>query len=239
MSSAAGTAQRALEASFLGRVPYAEAVALQERRRRAVISGEGREALLLLEHPHVFTIGRNASAADVTADPAWLAEHAVEVAETSRGGQVTYHGPGQLVGYPIVNLDPDRRDIRRYVHDLQQVLIATLADFGVEAEARREQPAIGIWVGRRKIASLGVHIRRWVTMHGFALNVTTDLGFFSGIVPCGLRQVEMASIASVTGESRTLPEVAEVAAQHFAATFERDLVAQKEGTSRPWPVASS
>jgi lipoyl(octanoyl) transferase len=212
-----------LEAVFLGRVPYAEAVEMQEERRRAVIAGEAREALFLLEHPHVFTIGRNAGAADVRAAPEWLREHTVTVAESSRGGQVTYHGPGQLVGYPIVDLDPDRRDLRRYVRDLQEVLVRTLADYEIEAEPRRAQPEIGVWAGRRKVASIGVHIRRWVTMHGFALNVTTDLSFFGGIVACGLHGVEMASIASLTDRRPALSEVAGRAAAHFADVFDRRL----------------
>ncbi len=189
---------RSLETVFLGRVPYEDAVALQEERRRAVLAGEAGEALLLLEHPHVYTIGRNARRGDVLADPTWLEARGVTVARSSRGGQVTYHGPGQLVGYPILNLDPDRRDIRRYVRDLQRMLVLTLADFGVVASGR-EQPEIGVWAGDRKVASIGVHIRRWVTMHGFALNVSTDLAYFGGIVACGLRQVEMASIESLTG----------------------------------------
>jgi len=211
-----------LEVSYLGRVEYEDGVARQEARRREVLSGEACEALFLLEHPHVFTLGRNARASDVLADPEWLAEHRVTVAETSRGGQVTYHGPGQLVGYPIVNLDPDRRDLRRYVQDLQQVLIRTLADFGLEAESRA-QPEIGVWVGERKIAAIGVHVKRWVTIHGFALNVTTDLTFFNGIVACGLDRVEMASIESLTGRRPPLDEVAAVAGRHFGEVFDRPL----------------
>jgi lipoyl(octanoyl) transferase len=226
MESAAAIDTRPLEASFLGRVEYREAVARQEARRLAVLDGTATEALYLLEHPHVFTVGRNASTDDVLADRTWLRGRGVTVAEASRGGQVTYHGPGQLVGYPIVNLDPDRRDLRRYVRDLQEVLVRTLADFGVAAEARKTQPEIGVWAAERKVASIGVHIKHWVTMHGFALNVTTDLGFFRGIVPCGLRQVEMASIESLTGDRPRLETVAMVAAGHFAAVFDRALRVQ-------------
>jgi lipoyl(octanoyl) transferase len=136
---------------------------------------------------------------------------------------VTYHGPGQLVGYPIIDLDPDRRDLRRYVRDLQGVLVETLARFGVEAHARGEQAWIGVWVGERKIASLGVHVSRWLTTHGFALNVTTDLSYFAGIVPCGLPQIELCSIESLTGERPALSTVAEVCARVFAETFDREL----------------
>jgi lipoyl(octanoyl) transferase len=224
-------AARRLEAAFLGRVDYHEAVARQEARRRAVLAGEKPEALFLLEHPHVFTVGRNADGTDVLADRQWLAERRVLVAEASRGGQVTYHGPGQLVGYPIVDLDPDRRDLRRYVRDLQDVLVRTLADYGVAAEARRAQPEIGVWAGECKVASIGVHVKHWVTIHGFALNVSTDLSYFAGIVPCGLAQVEMASIESLTGRRVSLPEVAEVAIGHFAAVFQRQVV-DEEGNVR-------
>ena len=183
---------RPLHWTWMGRVPYAEAVELQHQARRAVRDGEGPERFLLLEHPHVYTLGRNADGADVLAGSDWLRARGIEVAECDRGGQVTYHGPGQLVGYPVVNLSPDRRDIRRYVHDLQEVLIRTLAEYGIEARPGEEQALIGVWVGERKIASIGVHLSRWITTHGFALNVSTDLSYFGGIIPCGLDQVEMA-----------------------------------------------
>ncbi|HEV2846782.1 MAG TPA: lipoyl(octanoyl) transferase LipB, partial [Thermoanaerobaculia bacterium] len=145
-------------------------------------------------------------------------------AESDRGGQVTYHGPGQLVGYPIVNLSPDRRDVRRYVRDLQEVLIRTLADYGVAAEPRDGQAFIGVWVGEEKIASIGVHLSRWITTHGFALNVSTDLSFFTGIIPCGLDQVRMTSVERLTGKAPSLPEIAAVCARHFGEVFGRELV---------------
>ena len=217
--------RRPLHWDFLGRVPYGAAVEMQLAARAAVKSGEGPERFLLLEHPHVYTLGRNASAADVLADPAWLAARGVEVAECDRGGQVTYHGPGQLVGYPVVNLSPDRRDIRRYVRDLQEVLIRTLADYGVAGRPGEEAAFIGVWAGEEKIASIGVHLSRWVTTHGFALNVATDLSYFTGIIPCGLHQVRMTSIERVTGRAPAMPEIAEVAARHFGVVFDRELVA--------------
>lgn len=186
--------------------------------------------LLLLEHPHVYTLGRNAEESDVTASPEWLAEHEVEVARCDRGGQVTYHGPGQLVGYPILNLDPDRRDVGRYVRDLQEVLVRTLADYGIEAEGRSE-PGIGVWVGDAKIASIGVHLKRWVTTHGFALNVTTELSMFAGIVACGLDQVRMTSIATLTGNAPPLQQVGRRCGRHFAAVFERALATSAPAAS--------
>lgn len=217
-------ARRPLHWDFLGRIPYAEAVAIQHAVRDAVKRGEGPEHLLLLEHPHVYTLGRNADGGDVLASPEWLKARGVEIAECDRGGQVTYHGPGQLVGYPIVNLSPDRRDIRRYVHDLQEVLVRTLADFGVAAEGREEQALIGVWAGEEKIASIGVHLSRWITTHGFALNVSTDLSYFSGIIPCGLHQVRMTSVERILGKAPALPEVAAACAGHFARIFDREPV---------------
>jgi lipoyl(octanoyl) transferase len=208
----------------LGRVAYRPAVELQSALRSALRRGEGGEHLLLLEHPHVFTLGRNADAQDVRAPREWLLAQGVAVEECDRGGQVTYHGPGQLVGYPILDLSPDRRDVRRYVRDLSEVLIRTLADYGVAAEPGPDQPRIGVWAAGKKVASIGVHLSRWITTHGFALNVTTDLSYFRRIVPCGLPDVEMASIASLTGERPPLAEVAGRLVGHFAAVFGRELV---------------
>jgi lipoyl(octanoyl) transferase len=230
----------------LGRVPYGEALDLQLATREAVKRGEGEERLILLEHPHVYTLGRNASAADVLASPGWLAARGVAVVECDRGGQVTYHGPGQLVGYPVVNLSPDRRDIRRYVRDLQEVLIRTLADYGIAAVPGEGQENIGVWTEGdepahepAKIASLGVHLSRWVTTHGFALNVATDLSLFAGIVPCGLRAVRMTSIAQEISRVPGLAEVAARVAAHFGEVFGRQMVPEGEETAEPAPVATA
>jgi lipoyl(octanoyl) transferase len=215
-------ASRVLRWSYLGRVGYAEATLLQQALRDRVRRGTGREHLLLLEHPHVYTLGRSAASSDIVAPPDWLRERGVEVATSNRGGQVTYHGPGQLVGYPIIDLDPDRRDVRRYVRDLQEVLVRTLAEQGVDAHAR-ESPEIGVWVAAAKIASIGVHLSRWITTHGFALNLGTDLEYFQGIVPCGLAGVRMTSVEVVTGVRPELADVATRLAAHFGAVFERQL----------------
>jgi lipoyl(octanoyl) transferase len=218
-------ARRPLHWEFLGRIPYREAVELQLATREAVKRGTGLEHLLLLEHPPVYTLGRNAGAADILAGPEWLAAQGIEVAECDRGGQVTYHGLGQLVGYPILNLSPDRRDVRRYVRDLQEVLIRTLAEYGVRAAPRDGQAFVGVWVGDDKIASIGVHLSRWVTTHGFALNVTTDLSHFAGIIPCGLRGIGLTSIERLTGRTPSLPDVAASCARHFGEIFDRELLA--------------
>lgn len=217
-----------LHASYLGRIGYSDALELQLECRAAVLAGAAAESLLLLEHPPVYTLGRNANPVDVTADRGWLRARGIEVVATDRGGQVTYHGPGQLVGYPVIDLGADRRDIRRYVRDLQEVLVRTLAEFGVSGSPGVDRPHIGVWVGAAKIASIGIHLKRWVTTHGFAVNVATDLEMFGGIVACGLPDVRMTSIERLTGERPRLERVAQSAAAHFAAVFERDLEWQSE-----------
>ena len=219
------TNQRVLEWSYLGRLDFSRAMALQEHRRERLRSGEANEALILLEHPHVYTLGRNASRSDILASPDWLRARGVEVVECDRGGQVTYHGPGQLVGYPILDLSPDRRDLRRYVRDLQEVLVRVLAEIGLSAESRSQSPEIGVWVKGRKIASLGVHVSRWITTHGFALNVSPDLSYFSSIVPCGLQGVEMTSVSQLTGVEWPLGELADLCARCLAEVFQRRPVA--------------
>ncbi|MFQ5350203.1 MAG: lipoyl(octanoyl) transferase LipB [Thermoanaerobaculia bacterium] len=213
---------RELRYGFLGRLGYREAVRRQEGLRDRLRAG-GPEHLLLLEHEHVYTLGRSADRADVRAGAVWLAARGVAVEESDRGGQVTYHGPGQLVGYPILDLNPDRRDVRRYVRDLQEVMVRTLADLGVAAEGRGGQAEIGVWVGDAKIASIGVHLSRWLTTHGFALNLTTDLSYFGGIVACGLEDVRMTSVERLTGRRVEPVAAADLCAGHFAAVFERRL----------------
>jgi lipoyl(octanoyl) transferase len=210
--------------AFLGRRPYGPTFELQQELRRKIHKENGGEHLLLLEHDPVYTVGRNAKQSDVLANAEWLKERGIEVAETNRGGQVTYHGPGQLVGYPILDLKPDRRDIGRYVSDLQEVLIRTLASFGIEARRKDGKDFIGVWVGERKIASIGVHLAHWITIHGFALNVATRLDDFQGIVACGLKDVTMTSIEKERGEELQPAAVAQVLVVHFAKVFGREMV---------------
>ncbi|MEE8368424.1 MAG: lipoyl(octanoyl) transferase LipB [Thermoanaerobaculia bacterium] len=215
---------RTTAAGYLGLVGYHEGVKLQERVRAALCAGVGSEHLLLLEHRPVFTLGRTAKPTDIVVGKRWLEDRGVQVADSDRGGQVTFHGPGQLVGYPVIDLKPDRRDVRKYVRDLQQVLVRALADFGIDAEPRHEQSVIGVWVGSRKIASIGVHLSRWITTHGFALNVSTDLSFFQGIVPCGLQRVEMTSIEALMGEAPAVSAVAAACSIHFGEVFDRRMI---------------
>lgn len=205
----------------LGVIHYDEAFAIQKRSVDALQRGLGGEVLYLLEHPHVITLGRNASIRSLLADRRRLAQHGVTLVETDRGGDATYHGPGQLVGYPILELEEGRRDIRRFVRDLEDVLIRTLSDFGLDA--RRDPVHRGVWIDDRKIASVGIRISRWVTCHGFALNVATDLGYFSLIHPCGIVGCRMTSIERELGRSIDGRRVKSVFIDHFAGVFSREI----------------
>jgi lipoyl(octanoyl) transferase len=201
---------------------YEEALALQceivEDRR----AGRVGDVLLLVEHPHVITVGvrRDGGRAHIRAAPELLAALGIEVHEAGRGGDVTYHGPGQLVGYPIIDLSPDRQDVHRYVRDLEEVLLRVAADAGVSA--RRVDGMTGVWAGPDKLASIGVRISRWITSHGFALNVTTDLAFFDLIVPCGIAGRGVTSLARL-GCKLKPGEVADLVVARFAEVFERQV----------------
>jgi lipoyl(octanoyl) transferase len=213
---------RRCELRNLHLITYENAMALQEKlvemRQRDAIPDQ----LLLLEHPPVITLGRGGDAANLLASSEALRREHVRFFETTRGGDITYHGPGQLVGYPIVHLGEGRRDIRRYVTAIEEVLIRTVAEYGIEAarvEGRR-----GIWVGDEKIAAIGVRIARWVTSHGFALNVNTNLEHFRLITPCGLHGTGVTSIAKKIGRDVPLDDVRKIVAAKFAEVFERELV---------------
>ena len=200
-------------------VPYAEALALQrslvDERRAGTID----DTLLLLEHPHVITLGvrGDGGRSHLLAAPETLASRGVELHETGRGGDITYHGPGQLVGYPIVDLKPDRCDVHRYVRDLEDVLIRTASDYGITAG--RIDGLTGVWVGDEKLAAIGVRIARWITSHGFALNVTTDLDYFKLIIPCGIAERGVTSLSRLLGRTVALDEVSARVAANFAKVF--------------------
>jgi len=215
--------RRRLVVQRLGRIGYADGVERQKALVQARQAGEIDDTLLLVEHPPVITLGvkTRGNFANIRADAPALAAQGVEVHDTGRGGDVTFHGPGQLVGYPIIDLKPDRQDVHRYVRDLEEVLIRTAADFGLEAG--RIKGYSGAWVGDRKLAAIGVRIARWVTSHGFALNVTTDLAGFDLIVPCGITDRGVTSLSALLGRDVTMPEVEAAVVTHFAAVFERDL----------------
>jgi lipoyl(octanoyl) transferase len=207
----------ALQVRRLGRVPYARGLELQQELVAQRQAGRIPDQLLLLEHDPVFTLGRNARAANVLLPAGTLRERGFEVFETGRGGDVTYHGPGQVVGYPILELPPDRRDVHRYVRDLEEVMLRTCADYGLQAS--RVEGLTGAWLGDEKIGAIGVRIARWVTSHGFAFNVGTDLQAFELIVPCGIRGRGVTSLERQLGRKLPLEEVEDRIAANFAAVF--------------------
>ena len=223
MHSTAAT--RVCELRDLGRIDYGRALELQralvEKRKQGLVPDQ----FLLVEHPHVITIGRNGKPDHLLASEDVLRRAGISFFPTDRGGDITYHGPGQLVGYPILDLREWQRDVVAYVRSIEQALIDTLADFGIAAG--REPGMTGVWVEGRKIAAIGVHISRWVTSHGFALNVTTDLRYFQYIVPCGLSK----PVTSMAAELGAAPERAELIAslaRHFAEQFGFEMAVTEE-----------
>jgi len=197
----------------LGLVDYAAAVELQREKVAQRKAGAIPDTLLLLEHPHVYTLGRNARQENLLVSAEWLASRGAQVFHTDRGGDVTYHGPGQLVGYPILDLTQHRRDISWYMRSLEEIFIRTARDWGIEAG--RSPGAAGVWVGNDKLVAMGVHLSRWVTSHGFALNVNTDLRYFEWIVPCGLRDKGVTSLAKLVGRAVEMEEVTTRVVEHF------------------------
>jgi len=203
----------------LGRLDYGSALEVQQRVVAERKQGTVGDHLLLVEHPHVITLGRNGHMENLLASDEILTRAGISFYPTDRGGDVTYHGPGQLVGYPILDLREWQRDVGAYVRSLEQAIIDTVADYGIAAG--RIPKLTGVWVGERKIAAIGVHISRWVTSHGFALNVTTDLSYFQYIVPCGLTK-PVTSMAAL-GARATVEEVGRTLAAHFGRIFEREM----------------
>ena len=207
---------RDLAVRELGRISYASAFEIQQELVAARKQGADVDHLLLLEHDHVITLGRNGHMENLLASDEVLSRAGISFFPTDRGGDVTYHGPGQLVGYPILDLREWKRDVGAYVRGLEQAIIDTLAEYGIEAG--RIPKLTGVWVGERKIAAIGVHLSRWVTSHGFALNVDTDLSYFQYIIPCGLTK-PVTSLAQL-GVRASVREVGEIFATHFARVFD-------------------
>jgi lipoyl(octanoyl) transferase len=212
---------------WLGRVPYRQALRLQEQVRDQVADGRAPDTLLLLEHEPVITLGRSADPANVLASPEHLRESGISVVRTARGGDVTFHGPGQLVGYPIFRL---QRGVRAHVKGMVAAIIATLDTLGIASVWRESHP--GVWVGADKICAVGVHVRRRVSMHGFSLNVDTDLTAFSSIVPCGLHDAGVTSMAKLLGTSFGLEIVAGRLSQAFERSFGIHMVQISASSSR-------
>ena len=235
-----------LTAAWLGEVDYPAAWSWQRELFLARLDGDRDDALMLLEHPATYTLGRRAMVEDLKFDEADRAARGIELYEVDRGGRATYHGPGQLVGYPILALG-ERYDVVAYLRKLEEVLIRTAADLGVEA--RRDPEHTGVWVGNDKIGAIGVKITRGISMHGFAFNVNTDLSMFEGIIPCGIQGRWVTSVEQHTGGRNSVKEVGTIAANHLAEVFERQIVwthpdslrapvaprlaPYKEGSSRP------
>ncbi|HTG89036.1 MAG TPA: lipoyl(octanoyl) transferase LipB [Vicinamibacterales bacterium] len=215
---------RTLDVRRLGMLPYAEASELQralvEERRADRVP----DLLLLLEHPHVITLGVKADAArsHLTATPELLSSRQVDVHESGRGGDITYHGPGQIVAYPILDLRPDRCDVHRYVRDLEEVMIRAAGDFGLQAA--RIQGLTGAWLGADKVGAIGVRISRWITSHGFAFNVSTDLDYFKLIVPCGISDGGVTSLSRALGRHVAMVEAETSLVRHFSEVFDREVV---------------
>jgi len=212
--------RRRVEVFRLGEVPYEPTHELQQRLVDEVTAGSRPDTLLVLEHPRTITLGRSASEANILFSEAELSAKGYQVHDIGRGGDVTYHGPGQLVAYPIFDLKPDRKDVRRYIRDLEMVMIQTCAQYGVEASA---VPGLtGTWVEDRKVGAIGVRISRWVTMHGLALNVNTHLEDFGAIVPCGIQDKAVTSLARETGKAISMDEAIDHLVSAFGEQFSAD-----------------
>jgi lipoyl(octanoyl) transferase len=209
---------RTLRVERLGRVEYGAALENQKQTERAVLNREQPDTLILLEHPHTLTLGRRATEGGIIAPEEVLRTRGVTVFETNRGGKVTYHGLGQIVGYPIINLSPDREDVHRYVRDLEEVLIRTMSDFGIDAFPIKG--LTGVHTSRGKVAAIGVHIARWVTTHGFALNVNTDLSYFNLIIACEGEPV--TSMKDILGHEINMSEVQDRIVERFGEVFEME-----------------
>jgi lipoyl(octanoyl) transferase len=207
--------ERLLEVRRLGRVAYGDALDLQKELEAEAIQQQERDYLLLLEHPHVFTLGRRSKNNGVLATAEMLRKLGVDVFEINRGGKVTYHGLGQIVGYPIISLSPEREDVHRYVRDLEEVLIRTMADFGIGAF--RIEGLTGVHTSEGKIAAIGVHIKRWVTTHGFALNVNTDLNYYNWIIACEGEPV--TSMERILGHDTDMRAVEDRIIENFQEVF--------------------
>lgn len=235
--------QRLLRVKHLGRLEYGAALSVQKETERAVLAGTQPDTLLLVEHPHTLTLGRGATRAGILTPPEILEARGVTVFETNRGGKVTYHGLGQLVGYPIINLSPEREDVHRFVRDLEEALMRALLDFQIESF--RIKGLTGVHTTQGKVAAIGVHIARWVTTHGFALNVNTDLSFFDLIIACEgepvtsmqkllKREVEMREV-----EARIIARFAEVFEMTLEETGGARLHTERHTENRAQPAHES
>ncbi len=214
----------------LGTIDYKEAWELQQRTFELRTKNEIDDILYLLEHPHTYTLGKVADKNNLITTDAVLKEKQISVYDIDRGGDITYHGPGQIVGYPIIDLKNWKQDTHEYLRNLEEVIISVCKDYGIETE--RNPKYTGVWVGNRKIAAIGIKVSRWITMHGFAFNINTDLGLFDGIIPCGIKDKEVTSLSKELGRKIELDEVKEKLLFHFIRLFDytEKIENQKKGT---------
>lgn len=212
--------ERILQVCRLGRIDYGDALEIQKETEKRVIAGETSDTLFLLEHPHTYTLGRRAKESGVLATPEMLSALNAKVFETNRGGKVTYHGLGQIVGYPIINLSNYKEDVHLYVRNVEETLIRTMTDLSIESF--RIDGLTGVHTKEGKVAAIGVHIKRWVTTHGFALNVNTDLSYFDWIIACEGEPV--TSVERLLGEELALSQVEDLLIDNFAKVFEYDRI---------------
>lgn len=225
----------------LGLTPYAEAWELQKRLAAARAADEISDTLLLVEHPHVYTLGRSGNAANLLVGEAGLKAGGADVFWVDRGGDATYHGPGQLVGYPIVHLGRHGKDVHAHLRRIEETLVGALGDFGVVG--RRDPAYTGVWVGPEdhpeKVAAIGVRVAKWVTSHGFALNVATDLRYFAQIIPCGIRDRGVTSLERLVGRPVSRDEAEAAVLRHFAEVFQARLVDVVGGASLAWSIGAA
>lgn len=226
MSRRASVPRKTCLTAYLGTVTYARALELQEKLARDRVDGNMPDALLLLQHPPVFTTGRFRGEEDIIVPTATLAEKGITVVNTNRGGSVTYHGPGQLVGYPILSLRELDLDIHRYIWNLEESVIRLLKTYGIEGS--RIEEYTGVWVGDKKICSIGIHVSHWITTHGFALNINTDLSHFGLINPCGLKSEVMTSLSVLLGRNVEVEQVLETFLDCFSRVFKMDCARKDE-----------
>lgn len=204
--------------SNLGTVSYQEAWDLQKTIHLMRTSGTIEDTLLLLEHPHTYTLGKTADRANLIGSQEYLEKNGVSVFEIDRGGDITYHGPGQIVGYPIIDLNKWKPDTHLYLRNLEEVIIKVLAEYGIESGRKPEYT--GVWVGESKIAAIGIRVSRWVTMHGFAFNINTELELFNGIIPCGIKDKEVTSLSRLLKREININEVKQKLRDHFVLNFD-------------------
>ncbi len=224
MSTSTRIASPVCELVILDKLPYGDGVSLQESYVAKIANGTGNEKFVLLQHSHVITLGRGFHKENLLFTKEWLEQNGVAVEESGRGGDVTYHGPGQIVGYPILNIS-NQPDLHLYLRNLEELMIDCVADFGIEGH--REPGMTGVWVGDEKIGAIGVRVSRWITSHGFALNVNTDLKYFEFIVPCGIRQFGVTSLKKILGHEVDLKKVHVSLIKHFERIFQRKLERSK------------